>query len=128
MRSFLALGALGALTVLALAPAASAADVANGKSVFQAQCGACHKAGPDDGDGDVGPSLAGVIGRKQGGAAGFEYSQGLAASKTVWTQANLADFLADPQKAVPGTTMPVKVGSATDRTDVAAYLATVKAK
>jgi cytochrome c2 len=119
---------LGALLVLSLPTASMAADAANGQAQFRGQCGVCHTAGKDDGDGGQGPSLAGVIGRKAGGDPNFgAYTQALSDDKDVWTEANLAAFLENPQKVVPGTAMPVRVGSATDRADIAAYLATVKA-
>jgi cytochrome c2 len=116
--------ALGAL--LALSTPASAADAAHGKDVFRGQCGACHTAGEGDGDGGLGPTLKGVVGRKIGGDPDFAYSQVLSDSKDKWTTDNLSTFLADPQKAMPGTSMPIRVGSPEDRADLAAYLATVK--
>jgi cytochrome c2 len=118
--------ALSASIGLAAPGLALAADAAHGQAVFRQQCGACHAAGEGDGDGEVGPNLAGVIGRKVGGDPNFAYTPALAADKDVWTQASLASFLENPQKAIPGTAMPVNVPSAVDRADLAAYLATVK--
>jgi cytochrome c2 len=118
--------ALGAL--LALTTPASAADAAHGKDLFRAQCGTCHTAGEGDGDGGLGPALKGVVGRKVGGDPDFSYSQVLSDAKDKWTEDSLSAFLADPQKAMPGTAMPIRVGSPEDRADLAAYLATVKAQ
>jgi len=113
---------------MALAPAmVMAADAERGQTLFQQQCGLCHMAGEGDGEGGQGPSLAGVIGRKVGGDPSFSYSQALMDDKDVWTQASLAAYLENPQKAIPGTTMPVRVGAEADRADIAAYLAKVKA-
>jgi cytochrome c2 len=121
----LAGAALAAL--LALANPASAADPGNGQMLFRAQCGVCHMAGEGDGDGSQGPSLKGVIGRKVGGDPAFgTYTDALLNDKDIWTQQSLANFIADPQKGIPGTAMPVKVDSPQDRADIAAYLATVK--
>jgi cytochrome c2 len=115
------------LGLMALAPAAvMAADSEHGQSLFREQCGVCHTAGEGDGDGGQGPSLAGVIGRKVGGDPSFSYSQALMDDKDVWTQSGLAAFLANPQKAIPGTTMPVRVAADADRADIAAYLAKLK--
>lgn len=114
---------------VALAPAmVMAADADHGQSLFREQCGVCHMAGEGEGDGDggQGPSLLGVIGRKVGGDPTFSYSQALMDDKHVWTQASLAAFIANPQKAIPGTTMPVRVSAEADRADIAAYLAKVK--
>jgi cytochrome c len=118
--------ALGAL--LALSTPAAAADAAHGKDLFRAQCGTCHAAGEGDGDGGLGPNLKGVVGRKIGGDADFSYSPALSDAKGNWTEDSLSTFLADPQKAMPGTAMPIRVGSPEDRGDMVAYLATVKAR
>ena len=118
--------ALAAL--LALSTPASAADAAHGKDLFRAQCGTCHVAAEGDGDGGLGPSLKGVVGRKVGGDPDFSYSQVLSDAKDKWTEDSLSTFLADPQKAMPGTAMPIRVGAPEDRADIAAYLATVKAQ
>jgi cytochrome c len=128
MKTFVLAGAaLGALVVLSLPAASLAADAANGQAQFRGQCGVCHTAGKDDGDGSQGPALAGVIGRKAGGDQNFGgYTQALTDDKDVWTEANLAAFLENPQKVVPGTAMPIRVGSPAERADIAAYLATVK--
>jgi cytochrome c len=128
MKTFVLTGAaLGALFVLSAPAASMAADVANGQAQFRGQCGVCHTAGKDDGDGGQGPALAGLIGRKVGGDTNFgAYTQALTDDKDVWTEANLAVFLENPQKVVPGTAMPIRVASPTERADIAAYLATVK--
>jgi cytochrome c2 len=125
MKTFVSTGAaLGALLLLS-APA-MAADADHGQTLFRQQCGVCHMAGEGDGDGGQGPSLAGVVGRKVGGDVNFSYTQPMMDDKDVWTQDSLAAFLENPQKAVPGTAMPIRVASPTDRADIAAYLAKVK--
>ena len=121
---FVAGFSVGAL--LAMSTPVLAADASHGQTLFRAQCGICHQAGQDDGDGGQGPSLKGVIGRKIGGDADYAYSQALSDAKDKWTVDSLATFLGDPQKALPGTSMPIKVGNADERADIAAYLATVK--
>ena len=132
MKTFLLAGATaGALIALAaLAPAsgAMAADASHGQQLFRTQCGVCHQGGEGDGDGGAGPSLRGVVGRKVGGDAGFGYTSVLSDSKETWTQDNLSTFLADPNKAKPGTSMPISVRDDTDRADLVAYLASLKAQ
>ena len=115
------------LAVLIATPS-QAADAANGRMLFQQQCGACHDAGPGDGDGGIGPSLKGVIGREVAGDPAYAYSEALAAQKGAWTEASLAAFLEDPSKVAPGTSMSIQVSDPKERADLAAYLATVKAK
>jgi cytochrome c len=113
--------------LLTLASPVMAADASHGQMLFKTQCGVCHQAGDGDGDGGQGPSLKGLVGRKIGGDENFSYSQAMMDDKDKWTEDSLANFLENPQKAVPGTFMPVRVGVAVDRADIAAYLATVKA-
>jgi len=122
----LILAGLSAGALIALAAPASAADAAHGQELFRSQCGVCHTAGDGDGAGGTGPDLKGVVGRKVGGDPNFAYTQTLTDDKAMWTQESLSTFLADPQKAKPGTAMPISVKSDSDRADMVAYLATVK--
>jgi cytochrome c len=115
-----------AALILAGAGSASAADVAHGKKLFQDRCGMCHTGAADDGDGGQAPALAGVVGRKAGGAPDFAYTPALKSYGKSWTTASLDTFLAGPGKLVPGTAMPVAVPNAKDRADLVAYLATLK--
>ena len=65
------------VVVMAIATLLAAADAAKGQSVAKA-CMACHdfaKGGPNR----AGPNLWGVVGRKHGSAAGFAYSEAMAA-------------------------------------------------
>ncbi len=122
-----ALLGLGLLT-LTLAGGCQAQDIAAGKKAFTEQCAMCHDASPA-GTTFQGPPLFGVVGRTVGGAKGFPYSQALkagAAKKMVWSPATLDRFLADPQKAMPGTAMPVSVDDAKTRKDIVAYLGSLK--
>jgi len=122
--------ALAGLAVVWAGDAVQAAPapggLAHGKAIFQQQCGVCHAVAPTAAPG-AGPVLKGVVGRKAGvGDKGFAYSSGLKSSGLTWTKANLSKFLANPQAAVPGTTMPVSLPSATDRDDTLAYLSSLK--
>jgi cytochrome c len=117
-----ALGA-GALIVPAVAQNA-AGDPARGRTVF-ARCAACHAVTP--GTNRLGPSLAGVMGRKAGSATGFNYSAAMKGSKVVWNARSLDSFLTRPATVVPGNRM-VFAGmlSAADRANLIAYLGTVR--
>jgi cytochrome c2 len=125
MKTFLLAG-LAAGAAITLGSSALAADAAHGKELFRAQCGICHQGGEGDGDGGQGPSLRGVVGRKVGGDANFGYSQVLSDSKDKWAAANLDTFLANPNKAMPGTAMPISVSNDAERADIIAYLANLK--
>jgi cytochrome c len=128
MKTFvLGAAALGALALISLPATSLAADAAHGKELYKAQCGVCHAAGEGDGDGGIGPNLKGLIGRKVAGDPEFSYSPALTDHKDKWTEQSLATFLEDPQKAAPGTTMPIQVAAPGDRADLVAYLAMVKA-
>ncbi len=107
-----------ALTVAALAGPAAA----DGAKTFLLQCGTCHQAKSTP----MGPSLAGIAGRKIAGLSDFTYSAGLKAKTGTWTDANLDSFLSGPAKFAPGTKMPVSLSAAADRTAVIDYLKTLK--
>lgn len=99
-------------------------DPAHGKILFNGRCGGCHAVTEQN---KVGPHLSGVIGRKAGTVEGAHYSKALPASGLVWDEQTLDTFLADPAKAVPGTSMMVKLPSAQDRADIIAYLKSLPA-
>jgi cytochrome c len=110
-----------AIVAAALALAAwpaLAADLKNGEEVYS-RCLACHALETDR----VGPRHCGVVGRRAGGIAGFDYSKAMKSAKLVWNAKTLDRFLADPMKAVPGTTMTYAgVKDAKERADLIAYL------
>ena len=75
----------------------------------------------------MGPSLHGVVGRKAGTVAGFNYSPAMQASGVVWTPEHLDAYLADPKAFVPRNRMSFPgLHAAGDRTDLIAFLATQK--
>jgi cytochrome c len=95
-------------------------DPTAGKDVFN-QCVSCHSVAA--GENKVGPTLHGVIGRKAGAIAGFRYSDANKNSGKTWTEQELYTYLANPQKAVPGTYMTfIGVSDPQKRADVIAYL------
>ncbi len=89
-----------------------------------ASCSGCHSL--DAGQQGVGPSLAGVFGRKKAAVAGYAYSPALKAKGGVWTAAELDAYLADPLKAVPGTKMPIGQKDPTKRAAVIALMKAAK--
>lgn len=123
-RPYLAAALLG-VPIFAFLPFAMAAPAApaGGQAIFEQRCAACHSVEP--GENDVGPSLAGVVGRKAGSLAGFDYSPALKASGKMWTGPQLDQFLAGPQKMVPGTRMAMAVAEADQRQALIAYLARI---
>lgn len=114
-----------ALAVMLVAAPAHAADPAKGKAEFQAQCMMCHQVKPNALG--IGPSLAGVVGRKAGTLAGFSYSTAMKKFARPWTTALLDSYIAAPQKLVAGNRMPFPgLSDAAKRADLVAYLATLK--
>ncbi|MBT9288838.1 c-type cytochrome [Prosthecodimorpha staleyi] len=95
---------------------------ASGASAFDQECGDCHSVTP--GKNKKGPSLAGVIGRKPGTAAGFaNYSDAMKANGTPWSAARIDAYIRNPKAVVPGGTMKYE-GSADDalRASIVSYL------
>jgi cytochrome c len=126
-KRFVMIGLIGlaASALVAAAPAAPAGNVAAGQTVFKMQCSICHAIVA--GKTGLGPSLAGVVGRKPGSLAGFTYSPAMQANKAKWDKATLDKFIANPRGALPGNRM-IFMGQndATKRTDLIAYLATLR--
>ena len=103
------------------AAASGAGDAAAGRQAFR-KCQACHSLEP--GKNSLGPSLAGVVGKKSGEAADFNYSPAMKGANVVWNAATLDTYLLDPQKLFPQNRMPFPgLKTATERNDVIAYLA-----
>ena len=127
---------IAALTATTLALPAMAQDAANGEKEFR-KCKACHMIQAPDGTdvvkgGKTGPNLYGVVGRKAGTYEGFKYSDALiklGEAGEIWTEDDLAQYIADPNKYVEAkvgdkslkTKMTFKM--AKGQADVVAFLA-----
>lgn len=100
-----------------------------GKKVF-AKCGVCHGLG--DTEKAVGPNLNSVIGRTAGTQPEFLAKKGAGYSKAmiaagagglVWDEAQIAEYITDPKKKIPGNKMAFPgLKSEQDRADVIAYI------
>ena len=116
--------ALTSATLLATWPIgarAAAADPTAGKMIF-AKCAACHSITP--GENRLGPSLAGVVGRKAGSLPGYNYSPAMKNSGLTWNTATLDAYLANPRAKLPGIKMIFAgLPKPEDRANVIAYLA-----
>lgn len=112
-----------AVTVLFLFrhPGYAAGDPARGAKAFQ-QCAACHSVKPSEHL--TGPSLGEVWNRKAGTAKEFRrYSDALQRSGVVWDGKTLDQWLANPERFIPGNTMTFPgIKDAGQRQDVIAYL------
>ncbi len=101
--------------------ATAGGDPAAGRQVFR-KCQACHSM--ELGKIMLGPSLAGVIGRKAGSVAGYGYSGAMKQAGIIWNADNLDAYLADPARVIPGNRMPFPgLKTDNDRKDIIAFLA-----
>jgi len=122
------LAACGFAAAMAIAGATEApvttpdrGDPAHGKTLYQA-CQACHSVD----DNDLGPKHRGVVGRRAGSVADYNYSAALMNSGLTWDSTTLDRWLSNPSALVPGTKMYFKINDAQARADIIAYLAELK--
>ena len=125
-----------ALTFALPAMAQDAGDPVKGQKEFN-KCKACHMVKAPDGTdvvkgGKTGPNLYNIVGRKAGTEEGFKYSDALiklGEAGEIWTEDDLAQYIADPNKYVEAkvgdkslkTKMTFKM--AKGQADVVAFLA-----
>ena len=125
MKLIHALSAAAALALVS-SSAFAAGDPEAGAKVFN-KCRACHQVGPTAKNG-VGPQLNGLNGRKTGAAEGYSYSDANKNSGLTWNEATFLEYIAGPQKKMPGTKMTFPgLPEEADRANVWAYLAQFKA-
>jgi cytochrome c len=74
-----------------------------GEALFKKNCAVCHTL--EAGKNKIGPSLAGVVGRKAGSVPSFAYSAANKNSGDTWDEQTLNVYLTDPRKFMPGTKM-----------------------
>lgn len=112
--------------VVALAPAFAADDSASaGRKIFESRCVSCHESSPPS-TATLGPSLAGIVGRKAGSGNSGVHSRALVESGIVWNRVSLRNYLSDPGRAVPGTIMPMRVENPRELDDLLNYLETLR--
>jgi cytochrome c len=112
--------------VLALPSPVQAADASKGKALFEA-CGKCHAVTAESDADLVGPTLKGIVGRKSASIGDFRYSSAMRASDITWTEANLKEYITDPQAKVKGNRMALKsTFEPAEIDDIIAYLKTLK--
>lgn len=117
---------LSAIATLSLGSSAglAAGDRAAGQQFFTTHCSPCHATEP--GVNKIGPSLAGLIGRKSGSQPGYNYSPALKAANITWDEKTLDQWLQNPTGDVHGAKMFITVPNAADRQNAIAYLETLK--
>lgn len=117
---------LGLAAIVLLTPPTTAQAPADGAAAF-GQCRACHTLNKGGRNG-IGPNLSGLFTRPPASAPGYNYSPALKKAGLRWDDKTLAEFLAAPQKKVPGTKMPIGVADPAKRSAIIAYLKVETAK
>jgi len=96
----------------------------DGASVFK-MCRACHDS-ERNAPARIGTSLWGIVNQRKAARPGFNYSTALRAKGGIWSYRDLADYLNNPRKFAPGTSMTF-AGIVSNRrmADLLAYLRTL---
>jgi cytochrome c len=114
------------LSTVEIHAAAAGGDAKMGQTLFNENCAVCHSFARGEPN-KIGPNLFGVVGKASGSAPGYMYSPALMNAKLTWDNKNLNEYLAGPQKKVPGTKMGFPgFSDPSEQQDVIAYLATLK--
>ncbi len=99
-------------------PSPSSKTVKLGKQVYS-RCMGCHSMDRNR----TGPKHCGILGRKAGSVANYDYSEALASSEIIWTRKTLSEFIKSPFEAIPGTTMGFSgIKDEVDRTALVEYI------
>ena len=124
-REFIRVAVSAALFGFAFGSPAMAGDAAAGRTVFQTSCSICHSVQP--GQNRIGPTLAGLIGRRTGTVPGYTYSPANEGANLTWDAATLDKYLEAPRAMMPGTKMTYAgVKDPSKRSDLVTYLETLK--
>lgn len=112
--------ALGLATIVAVASTSAMASSDDGEKLFKKKCQSCHSVKP--GEHKIGPSLAGVVGKKAG-STDFSKYKALQGADLVWDDKNLDGWLENPKKFIgKNTAMTAKIKKAEDRAAIIEYL------
>jgi cytochrome c len=95
-KKIVSMNALLSTAWLAILSTGAAAEEA-GETLFKKNCAICHTL--EAGKNKIGPSLAGVVGRKAGSVPGFAYSAANKNSGDIWDAQTLDIYLTDPRRS-----------------------------
>lgn len=113
---------LSQLLVIPFQVNAAGGDAERGAALYDSRCGACHSIERNR----VGPRHQELFGRSAGTQPGYAYSKALADSDIVWNEQTLDNWLTNPQALIPGQKMGFRVRKAGDRSDIIAFLRSLK--
>lgn len=88
-------------------------------------CQSCHTFDKGGSHG-IGPNLWNIVGADIATVESFRYSPALGTIDGQWTRDRLDAYLANPRRFAQGTTMNVGVPNKTQRTDIIAYMETLR--
>ena len=97
----------------------------SGREVFERRCRTCH-GGTPLGNLPIGPSLAGIIGKKAATQDSGVHSRSVIDSGIVWDRDSLRRFLAEPSRAIPGTLMAADVTNPAELESLLDYLESLR--
>jgi cytochrome c len=109
------------LAMLSVGNAIAIDPAAEGRILYQSQCGGCHSVETNR----VGPRHRGVVGRRIASVPDYDYSPALSRLGGVWTPNRLDLWLSDTQKMAPGSKMYLKQDDAGQRHLIIDYLKSV---
>lgn len=81
--------------------------IAPASHVFS-ECSGCHSIHKGWALNGIGPDLWDIVGSPVAAVKGFRYSQSMKNFGGRWSRTRLDEFLRDPQKTIPGTTMSIE--------------------
>ena len=97
----------------------------SGPDLFVRRCSVCHGSTAPTLS-SIGPSLAGIIGRKAGTQDSGVHSRAVIDSGIVWDRDSLRRFLAEPPRAIPGSLMSVGVTNPAELESLLDYLESLR--
>jgi len=106
------------------APATASADPERGRQLFEKRCTGCHSLDKNK----EGPRLRGVYGRRSGSISDFTYSDSLKASKIVWDERSLDQWLTNPEMVVRDNDMAFHVSNTDERAAIIEFLKAASGK
>lgn len=101
-------------------------DAVAGALIYKDACAQCHQLTP--GLNKKGPQLMNVYGAKAAQLSDYDYSEALSVSGWIWDADTLDPYIADAEKAMPGSKMLADpMPDSKERADVIAYVSTLRA-
>ena len=96
-----------------------------GAKIFKTKCSQCHSI-DEGGNNKQGPNLHGLYNKLCASNNSYTYSAAMSKKEIIWDEVNLAQFLRNPKKHVPGTKMAFAgIKKEKERNDLIAYVKTI---